>query len=359
MEFQQQTNASSTHSPMPSNLNKFSGDMVEKGDQYFYGKGKLLLTGEYFVLDGAKALSIPTQLGQSLKVRYERSFSPRLHWKCKDCHGNIWLEAQFEFWHFDIIEEDSACEEVLLLQKILRQAREQNSHFLRDSVNVFVETNLEFPLDWGLGSSSTLIYNIAQWAYISPFELLFKTYGGSGYDIACAQSEGPIVYQNNGDGPNWSTVEFNPSFKENLYFLHLGKKQNSREAIEFYNYRKPFSPGVVEEISNITEKILYSKNLVEFEGHIYDHEAIISRELDLPPVKLLHFSDFWGQIKSLGAWGGDFVLLTSKKSFEETKKYFFDKGYNTLLTYDELLINPKKTDYNTVSSLSSEHGSIH
>ena len=36
--------------------------------QTFYGHGKLLLTGEYAVLDGAKALSIPTRFGQSLEV---------------------------------------------------------------------------------------------------------------------------------------------------------------------------------------------------------------------------------------------------------------------------------------------------
>ena len=34
----------------------------------FYAKGKLLLTAEYAVLGGAKALGLPTKLGQSLDV---------------------------------------------------------------------------------------------------------------------------------------------------------------------------------------------------------------------------------------------------------------------------------------------------
>ena len=35
----------------------------------FYSHGKLLLTAEYVVLDGAKALALPTKYGQSLTVK--------------------------------------------------------------------------------------------------------------------------------------------------------------------------------------------------------------------------------------------------------------------------------------------------
>ncbi len=104
-------------------------------------------------------------------------------------------------------EETQAAKD---LQDILRQARSQNVHFLRDEADTIVETKLEFPLNWGLGSSSTLIYNIAQWAYVSPFELSSKTFGGSGYDIACAQSMGPIIYSSTTKGPVWKSVTFSP-----------------------------------------------------------------------------------------------------------------------------------------------------
>jgi len=33
-----------------------------------YSNGKLLLTGEYLVLEGATALAVPTKFGQDLKV---------------------------------------------------------------------------------------------------------------------------------------------------------------------------------------------------------------------------------------------------------------------------------------------------
>ncbi|MEQ3661167.1 MAG: GHMP kinase, partial [Flavobacterium sp.] len=36
--------------------------------QTYYSNGKLLLTGEYVVLDGAKALAVPTKFGQSLSI---------------------------------------------------------------------------------------------------------------------------------------------------------------------------------------------------------------------------------------------------------------------------------------------------
>ena len=166
----------------------------EAFDQNFFGYGKILLSGEYFVLNGADALALPTQAGQSLSVKYEQSFNPVLSWRAYDSNGELWFEADFEFWKFDILSPNKSDQKASISQKLLRQARIQNKHFLRDEQNVYVETKLGFPKDWGLGSSSSLIYNLAQWAYISPFELLFETSKGSGYDVACAQSSGAILY---------------------------------------------------------------------------------------------------------------------------------------------------------------------
>lgn len=312
-------------------------------DQYFFGHGKLLLSGEYFVLDGADALALPTKLGQSLSVRYSSSFEPKLNWKSYDCHGKLWFEANFEFWRFNILDENPS-DDMVELQKLLRQARSQNSHFLRDDIDVYVETVLDFPRDWGLGSSSTLIYNLAQWAYVSPFELLFKTQGGSGYDIACAQSEGPILYKKNSTGPQWSQTVFNPSFKEQLYFVHLGKKQNSRKAIEYYNKMRPYAPEVISTLSSITTDLVKCETLSEFEFLIRAHELFVSKTLDLVPAKTEYFSDYWGEVKSLGAWGGDFVLVTSHKDQSETMKYFEDKGFNVVIPYRELIMSGSQVD---------------
>lgn len=305
-------------------------------NQYYYGHGKLLLTGEYFVLDGAQSLALPTKMGQKMNVTYKRSRSPKLFWKGVDVNNKTWFEATFELWHFNIVENES--EAATILQQILRQARKQNIHFLRDEMDVYVETALEFPLNWGLGSSSTLLYNIAQWAYISPFELQDKTFGGSGYDIACAQSMGPIIYSKNSKGPTWKSVTFSPLFKDKLFFVYLNQKQNSRKAIEHYkNLEINNKQEIIRKLNTLTKNIHEAIDLKEFEEYLFEHESIMSQALDMPRVKDNLFPNYWGAVKSLGAWGGDFVLVTSDRDVEETRSYFIENGYDTILSYTDMI----------------------
>jgi mevalonate kinase len=311
-----------------------------ENDHFYFGHGKLLITGEYFVIDGAQSLALPTKLGQSLSVKYAPSFSPTLSWKSFDVNGNCWFDHKFEFWHFKCLS-DIVPEEALFIQKVLLQVRKQNPHFLRDEVDVKVETHLGFPLSWGLGSSSSLIYNIAQWAYVSPFELLFKTYGGSGYDIACAQSDGPILYKKSSLGPNWSPVNFNPKFKENLYFVYLGKKQNSRDAVKDYTKKKnSFDSKIIPKITELTQEFLNAKTLGEFKNLMTMHENIIGEALGFQTLKESTFKDFDGAIKSLGAWGGDFALVATDLTLSDVKAYFNSKGLETICRYDELISPP-------------------
>ncbi|HLE12381.1 MAG: hypothetical protein A2504_01235 [Bdellovibrionales bacterium RIFOXYD12_FULL_39_22] len=319
-------------------------------DQFFFGRGKLLLTGEYFVLDGATSLALPLKVGQALTVEYAQSYSPKLHWRSFDVNGNLWLDCRFEFWRFNCLDE-RVPKEIELLQTLLRQARKQNPHFLRDEVDVYVTTKLGFPLEWGLGSSSSLIYNIAQWAYISPFELLFNTYGGSGYDIACAQSDGPILYEKQKSGPNWSPTKFNPPFSDKLYFVYRGTKQDSQAAILRYNQSWPYPPEAIYSISEITKGILEAKSLDEFNFLIAGHEKLVAKYLKLIPVKEEFFADYWGEIKSLGAWGGDFILVTSDRSYKETKAYFEERNFNICIPYKDLVLSEDscKATVNTTS----------
>jgi len=52
-------------------------------------------------------------------------------------------------------------------------------------------------------------------------------------------------------------------------------------------------------------------------------------------VKERLFPDYFGTLKSLGAWGGDFILATGTK---ETPRYFKNKGFETILTYSEMIL---------------------
>lgn len=306
-------------------------------DQYFYGHGKLLLSGEYFVMDGAEALALPTTVGQSMSVKYRHSYQPTLNWKSIDHSGKVWFESDYDFWHFNPIKnQDSAKQD--FVHQILSAVRLQNPHFLRDDLDVFVETRIEFPLEWGLGSSSTFIYNVAQWAYVSPFELIKKTIGGSGYDIACAQALGPIKFHLVAGKPQWESAPFAPAFKDSLYFLYLGNKQSSELEVNKFNTMKiPGKELIVKEITHLTREMIDCQNLSTFNKIIATHEDVIARSLNYEKVKDLRFSDYWGQIKSLGAWGGDFVLITSDREPQETREYFAKKGYLTIIPFSEIV----------------------
>lgn len=306
-------------------------------NQSFHANGKLLLTGEYFVLDGATALALPTKLGQSLSVE-DNSMINWLHWGSYDENGKMWFWSGFEFKTLNIL--DTSDKEIAeRLQIILKNIQKIKPKLFKRKKGIDFKTELQFPRNWGLGTSSTLIYNLAKWADINPFELLKMTFGGSGYDIACAGAQGSILYQISNGKPQWESCDFNPIFSENLYFVYLDKKQNSREGIARYRELVKKEPELIEKISTLTNQFLTCQTLPLFEEIILTHEEIISKSLQVSRAKTLYFADFWGEIKSLGAWGGDFVLVTSDRSDQETKEYFKKKGFDTFLKYEELILN--------------------
>jgi hypothetical protein len=81
--------------------------------------------------------------------------------------------------------------------------------------------------------------------------------------------------------------------------------------------------------------MLLSPNLETTIDLLEHHEVILSDILELETVKERLFSDFKGTIKSLGAWGGDFVMVLSK---ENPTNYFASKGYDTILAYEEMIL---------------------
>ena len=310
----------------------------------YYGHGKLLLTGEYFVVDGARGLAVPTKKGQNLDITFRPSRRPKLYWKSVDADGKAWFEGEFDLWHFDVLKT-SNLEKAEYLKSVLRTAREFNIHFLRDDMDIHAQTSLEFPHLWGLGSSSTLIYLVSQWAYVSPFEMAKKIQRGSGYDLACAQSQGPIVYQLKTEGggtPSWTAVDFANYFKNQLYFVYLEKKQLSSQALSYYNSLIFKSKGeLVSKISSLTDEAVMALDLKTFEEILFEHECVLSDALKLQRVKVTHFPDYWGEVKSLGAWGGDFALITSSRSAEETKAYFARRGFSQFYSYNQMVYNDR------------------
>ena len=225
----------------------------------YKSNGKLLITGEYVVLDGATALAIPTRYGQSLTVTDNNEKT--LHWVSKDHTGNIWFET-----HIDLttLTSSNTSKIAKTLCTILQTARIHNTSFLKQSKGVAVLTQLDFPRDWGLGTSSTLINNIAQWAQIDAFTLLKESFGGSGYDIAAAQHNTPIFYTLKDNMPKVQPCTLTWSFTKHLFFVHLNQKQDSNQAINTYKKLQK-DPRILETITDLSKKTLVCYTLEDIE----------------------------------------------------------------------------------------------
>ncbi len=302
----------------------------------FYAHGKLLLTGEYFVLDGALALALPTKMGQRLRISGRPS--QKINWHSFDYDHTLWFEGFFALPSGKYLE--GTDEKVgQRLSQIFEAIRQKKPDFFNQFDGLQIETYLEFPRQWGLGSSSTLLANLAEWVQVDPYWLLQQTFGGSGYDLACATAEGPILYQLSGGRPVVQPAgTLFAGFREQLFFVYLGKKQDSREGIAHYRQKVKGQPALVAEISNFTRRLLHCQDLTDFEIILQQHESLVANTLALPRAKERYFADYWGEIKSLGAWGGDFVLATSRQSAEETHSYFNEKGFGVVLPYKKLIL---------------------
>lgn len=261
-----------------------------------------------------------------------------LVWEALDENGEVWFDAQISLYDFSAIKT-SDQEIATRLQKILKCAVRLNSEFLSTWSGFKVETQLEFPLNWGLGSSSTLISMVADWAYINPFHLHFAVSNGSGYDVACANANGPVSYQIANDEIQYTEFDFSPSFTKNLYFVYLNVKQNTEGEIESNGEKFSKNIKVVDRISEISKTIITNKSFVKFADLLSEHEELIAGVIDKKPVQEERFRNFNGIVKSLGAWGGDFVLVASSEGEDYVKKYFKKNGYNTIAKFDDFVIS--------------------
>ncbi|MFT4612139.1 MAG: mevalonate kinase [Glaciecola sp.] len=314
----------------------------------FYSHGKLLLTGEYVVLDSAIALAVPSIYGQSLDIK--KGEDGILKWSSLDENSDVWFEIEFVLSDQKIASSLTPRNDISdRLLQILNVAKQLNPEFLTDAKGYQISTELGFPKNWGLGTSSTLISNIASWAKVDAYSLLEATFGGSGYDIACANASGSLTFQlikknneilnrvQNDSSQEIKSVNFNPSFKNDIYFVHLNKKQNSRDGIKQYRENTSDLSSTIEKVNAITQHMITCESLGGFQKLMDDHELLISEIIKETPIKARIFNDFNGSIKSLGAWGGDFVMVAAH---DNPTAYFKANGYETILSYSEMVLSP-------------------
>lgn len=301
-------------------------------NQQYHSNGKLLITGEYLVLKGATALALPLKFGQDLNIKPLEK-SKEILWKTY-VGNKLWFEAKFD--HELNILYSSLKAVAMHLQKILKAALTFQNVSLQTLSGNEIRTDIDFDVNWGFGSSSSLISNISYWLQINPFQLLFATTNGSGYDIAAARSEKPIVYHLENNVPFYQNISFNPAFKDSLYFIYLGEKQNSESSVSKFN-ETSVEQKSVDKVTRLTNEIIQARDLDTFEKIIREHNKLISEIINHPAPKERHFRDFEGEIKPLGAWGGDFILASSGKGGDYVKNYFSSRGKKTIFSYSELI----------------------
>lgn len=306
----------------------------------YYASGKLLITGEYFVLGGSLALAIPTRYGQWLEVEAATLPADELSWQSLDHQGQCWFSGHWRYqqqqWQLLSSTDDGLAARLV---QLFEEAERQQPGAWRQMGGTRLTTRLEFPRHWGLGSSSTLISNLSQWLGADPWALLAASFGGSGYDLACARAETAILYQLQEGQPTVTPIDWQPNYAPYLYFVYLGQKQDSRQGIQHYRQRLPHITQQHNLLSELTTQLLQTDDWAAAAQLLARHEAIVSEALDLPTIQAQRFPDFPGQLKSLGAWGGDFILALSQQPEAELRAYFAAHGLYDLLPFQQMIKN--------------------
>jgi mevalonate kinase len=293
-------------------------------DEYF-SNGKLILMGEYAVLDGGTALCLPLQTGQLLVAA--ESGDKLIHWSWT--YGDKVL-AQFTLDAVSLTipgytEKDPSQWAV----KLIKQIRIEKRTFLLEGA--ILEFKNFFPPEWGLGSSSATISSLCRLAEADPFRVNKRVTGGSGADIAAATAGKWFLYQNQ---PKPWTAEMDLDFQhsENVLFIYSGKKQATAEHISSISKKLP--DDLIKKAGDYARQFA-SDTLEEVMNAIHHHEKLLARALGMPS-RAESFPDFKGEIKSLGAWGGDFFMCVSAENQDYMKNYFRTKGFDTLFSWNEM-----------------------
>ncbi len=305
-----------------------------------YSHGNLIITGEYFVLTGARALAVPLFSGQQMNVKFAGNEKNKINWTT-NVYGKEWFKAALETENLEITYA-SDRNIALRLQKILKVISHMSPELFSEGKSYNISCNIDFNPGWGWGSSATLITNLAEWSGIDPFLLNNVVSSGSGYDIAASRSTTPIFFSLVNGVPEIYPAIFNPSFKDSILFVYLGKKQNSASSIALNIESVRKNQYLIPAINTLTEKIAEEGDINEFMRYLSEHEKIISVTLGQLRLKEDLFQDFEGEIKSLGAWGGDFAMAVSLHGESFMRNYFVKKGLNPVFRFEDIIRTSRK-----------------
>lgn len=269
---------------------------------HFSAPGKVMLTGEYAVLKGSLSFALPSKLHQHL--HHEPRPGTSLHWLAKDAQGNTWLEAFFP--EPNLLGTNNHPETAERLLQLLQAATTLGAVWPTGQVT----TSLDFERTWGLGSSSTLVALVAHWLRVDPWKLFDATQNGSGYDLAVALCNQPLLYRFQPER-TYQTLSWRPNYTDQLYFLPLGHKQvSSAEVSKHKNLDLP--DAVRNNLDACTHALIDATSLQQFGEAAQRHEDLLANWLTKEPIASSYPAGPY-VIKSLGAWGGDLALVIPTK----------------------------------------------
>lgn len=292
----------------------------------FYASGKLMLFGEYLVLRGSKCLAVPLSAGQSLTI--SPSPGSAVLWECFE-GDHKWLEIVFS----DTLEiiRTSDKQKALIVQELLKLILKDQPYLKVGGSNFRFDIN--FHRKYGFGTSATFISLLSQWSGVDPYILLENSFGGSGFDVATATAATPVIYKMHQH--KVTPVRIPETIQSQLLFIYSGKKQHSaREVLSFEKLHT--SALQVSRMDTIIDSVVACEDVETMESLIEESEMLLSGILKAVPVKNRYFDDYPFAIKSLGAWGGDFIMATFRDE-DEARQYFSTKGCKPVFNYKQLI----------------------
>ncbi len=87
----------------------------------------------------------------------------------------------------------------------------------------------------------------------------------------------------------------------------------------------------------MTESLINCTNTIDALKIVKEHEDAMSKILKTESINSSLFTNFNGKCKSLGAWGGDFIMAISNEGGKYVQNYFKNKGYKTIFNFDEMI----------------------
>ena len=328
--------------------------------------GKILLSGEYVVLDGATALGLASRMGQSMAV-FRGSQPGCLRWIALDHLHNPWLQANYRIvdgqWSVGEVSA-AASESADMLQNWLQAAwtlmarpgdgsasgyGEASWNDILHQEGLTVQTQLDFARSWGLGSSSTALALLAQWLGVDARRLYALTTNGSGYDLEVALQNSSILYRLPEGRPitnSLSADPFEPIVQPIPYRLPQGgrlwlvdpggKQISAKEVVRYRKLDKNQRMACVEEISSLSVALATCQDVTMMMDCFEQHDGVLEKLLGQPCLQRSAGNGFPGRLKSLGAWGGDLFLAVSPSS-EDALHWLENQANWSIYPFEQLI----------------------